>query len=133
MNDSDTTPPPEGTCAFCGFTGPCPHTISRDGFGKGPKVPLCETCGGEDGPTWAEIWKKTSTLTGTDRPLAGYNLASALAAEAKENEEKDRQLAALLEQEKQGELPGTATEPPAPASNVVPFPDQETPPEPTEP
>jgi hypothetical protein len=46
-------------CACCGgdaVMSGC--AIHRDGFGEGPEVPLCETCGSEETPTCEEIWQR---------------------------------------------------------------------------
>lgn len=53
---------PHETCSFCGQAAEGNHAIHRDGFDVGPEVPLCDECGGEEGPTCEEIWEKISTL-----------------------------------------------------------------------
>lgn len=46
-------------CAFCGEpTNGEDYSIHRDGFGVGPEVPLCRTCGASEFPTCADIWSK---------------------------------------------------------------------------
>ena len=50
------------TCAFCGGPAQGNYSIHRDGFGKGPEVPLCDTHGEPLKPSCAEIWARISTL-----------------------------------------------------------------------
>lgn len=56
-------------CAACGksYEGESGYAIHRDGFGKGPEVPLCVWCGSEEHPTEAKLWQmiaaRSSTLT----------------------------------------------------------------------
>ena len=43
-------------CAACGQPSSGNHTIHRDGYGEGPVVPLCATCGDLPRPTCEEVW-----------------------------------------------------------------------------
>ena len=43
-------------CAFCGAWAEGNFTIHRRPPCNGPEVPLCDACGGEDGPSCEEIW-----------------------------------------------------------------------------
>ena len=48
-------------CAACGNrVGPATIVTRRDGWGSGPFVPLCMTCGTRRGceEVWAMIWKR---------------------------------------------------------------------------
>lgn len=46
------------TCAYCSKPAAGNYSIHRDGFGEGPEVPLCDTCGGKPEPTCEEIWAR---------------------------------------------------------------------------
>mgnify|MGYP006318488921 FL=1 len=43
-------------CAFCGAWAEGNFSIHRRPPCNGPEVPLCDACGGEDGPSCEEIW-----------------------------------------------------------------------------
>lgn len=43
-------------CAACGKDAEGNHTIHRDGFGKGPKVPICNACGADVTPSCPDLW-----------------------------------------------------------------------------
>lgn len=45
-------------CAYCGEPAEGNHTIERDGFGRGPEVPLCDACGRDSVPTLVDIWER---------------------------------------------------------------------------
>lgn len=47
-------------CAYCGIavSGEPEYTIHRDGFGKGPEVPLCHPCGSSPKPSCTDIWNR---------------------------------------------------------------------------
>lgn len=46
-------------CAYCGATTDGEkYAVHRDGFGVGPEVPLCDTCGEGERPTLREIWDR---------------------------------------------------------------------------
>lgn len=49
-------------CAFCGGPAQGNHSIHRDGFGKGPEVPLCDEHGSKLKPSCPDIWARISTL-----------------------------------------------------------------------
>lgn len=44
------------TCAACGCEAEGQYSVHRDGFGRGPEVPLCNACGDGERPTLEEIW-----------------------------------------------------------------------------
>lgn len=44
-------------CCFCGKRAQGNYSVHRDGFCKGPEVPLCDACGKDESPTLEEIWK----------------------------------------------------------------------------
>jgi hypothetical protein len=46
------------TCAYCGQPAEDNFSIHRDGFGVGPEVSLCDTCGSGPTPTAWEIWER---------------------------------------------------------------------------
>jgi hypothetical protein len=43
-------------CAYCTQPSQGNYSIHRDGFGEGPDVPLCDSCGEGQWPTEEEIW-----------------------------------------------------------------------------
>jgi hypothetical protein len=43
-------------CAYCGESAEGNFAIHRDGFGVGPEVDLCDSCGDGRRPTTFEIW-----------------------------------------------------------------------------
>jgi len=45
-----------GPCAHCGVPSQGNYSIHRDGLGAGPKVALCDDCGGYEPPTCEDIW-----------------------------------------------------------------------------
>lgn len=47
-------------CAYCGKPAQGNYSIHRDGFLKGPEVPLCDACGSKPDPSLTEIWLKIS-------------------------------------------------------------------------
>lgn len=49
-------------CVYCGKKSEGNHYIHRDGFGKGPEVPLCDKCGAHPIPTCEQIWEKISEI-----------------------------------------------------------------------
>ena len=71
------------SCAFCKtpIEGEHNFSIHRDGMDQGPEVPLCDACGGEDGPTCEEIWAVIAAPTPLlpdvarlGRPVRGRNV-----------------------------------------------------------
>ncbi len=52
-----------GVCAYCGAPSEGNFSVHRDGFFKGPEVPLCDACGKDPKPTLEEIWKRISRAT----------------------------------------------------------------------
>ena len=49
----------EPLCAYCGASAKgSAYGIHRDGFGEGPEVPLCDTCGGDNLLTCKKIWAR---------------------------------------------------------------------------
>jgi len=53
-------------CAYCGKPAQGNFSIHRDFIDKGPQVPLCDACGGANGPSCNEIWSRISQ-TPSDR------------------------------------------------------------------
>jgi hypothetical protein len=45
-------------CVYCGGESQGRFSIHRDGFGIGPEVPLCDSCGEGDDLTCADIWER---------------------------------------------------------------------------
>ena len=56
------------SCANCGQAAEGNHSIHRDGQDLGPKLPLCDECGGEEYPTDEEIWERITTLVWVEKP-----------------------------------------------------------------
>mgnify|MGYP000542297850 CR=1 FL=1 len=47
-------------CSYCGEPAQGNYSIHRDGFGIGPEVPLCNSCGAHTDPSEEVIWAKIS-------------------------------------------------------------------------
>jgi NAD-dependent SIR2 family protein deacetylase len=62
-------------CVYCGtvVSGEPEYTIHRDGFGEGPEVPLCSSCGGSDKPSCVAIWNKIASPGTCRRADASLN------------------------------------------------------------
>lgn len=43
-------------CAMCLRAVQGNYSIHRDGMGVGPELPLCDACGGVEGPSCEEMW-----------------------------------------------------------------------------
>lgn len=66
------------SCAHCGAeTADGIASVHRDGFGVGPEVPLCATCGSVEGPSLAEIWDNIAQPS--DDPFSHRKLTEAIA------------------------------------------------------
>ena len=48
-------------CAACGENADGRYSITRDGPGRGPTVPLCDRCGAGVTPTLVEVWRMISS------------------------------------------------------------------------
>jgi hypothetical protein len=46
------------TCSYCGKPAEGNYSIHRDGFGQGPEVELCASCGCDEEPTTEDIWAR---------------------------------------------------------------------------
>jgi len=53
-------------CAFCGGPAEGNFSIHRDGFCKGPEVPLCDEHGAGLKPSCTTIWARISSLPSTE-------------------------------------------------------------------
>lgn len=47
-------------CVYCGRKAEGNYAVHRDGFGRGPEVPLCDGCGSDLVPTLEDIWARIS-------------------------------------------------------------------------
>ena len=65
------TAPKFSACAFCGGPSDGNYSIHRDGFGDGPEVDLCDTCGGDEKPSCCEIWDRIRVCMGHRTPPMG--------------------------------------------------------------
>ena len=54
-------------CVYCSKIAEGIYSIHRDGFGIGPEVHLCNSCGGSFKPTCHEIWIKISKIYREER------------------------------------------------------------------
>ena len=52
------------TCSYCGRPAEGNYSIHRDGFGVGPEVALCDSCGAHPTPTLRAIWDRIAQPDG---------------------------------------------------------------------
>lgn len=53
-------------CAMCLCLAQGNYSIHRDGLGVGPELPLCDACGGSEGPSCEEMWAAFAKIPSYD-------------------------------------------------------------------